>query len=177
MKAARVAVAIAFALALQTTLARYLVGSGSRVDLVLVAVVYVAMTTGPITALLSGAVGGIVQDALSGGIVGVGGLAKTVVGFLVALLGTQIIIVRPLPRFVLFFAATLVHALAFLGLYSMLDSRIPTASFGGVLAQAVGNGVAGLVVFELNRTLPQWRRRGVGSGHVKRRLEWSGYDR
>jgi rod shape-determining protein MreD len=172
VRAARVAVAIAFALALQTTLARYLVGSGSRVDLVLVAVVYVAMTTGPVTALLSGAIGGIVQDALSGGIVGVGGFAKTVVGFLVALLGTQIIVARPLPRFILFAAATLVHAATFLGLYSMLESRIPTASVGGVIEQAIGNGVAGLVVFELNKVVPRWRWPRAGSGHVKRRLEW-----
>ncbi|HJO38267.1 MAG: rod shape-determining protein MreD [Vicinamibacterales bacterium] len=172
MKAARVAVAIAFALALQTILARYLVGSGSRVDLVLVAVVYVAMTTGPVTAILSGAIGGIVQDALSGGIIGVGGLAKTIVGVAVAMLSTQIIIVQPLPRFVVFVASTLVHAMVFLGLYSMLESRIPNSSTAGVLGQALGNGIAGIVVFELNKTLPLLRRRGGGSGHVKRRLDW-----
>ncbi len=172
MRTARVALAIAGALALQTTLARYLVGSGSRVDLVLVAVVWVAMTTGPVMALLSGAIGGIVQDALSGGVIGVGGFAKTVVGFLVALLGTQIVVTRPLPRFVLFAAATLVHAAVFLGLYSMLESRIPTASVGGVIEQAIGNGVAGLIVFELNRAVPRWRWSGARSGHVKRRLEW-----
>jgi|TARA_B100001964_G_scaffold206594_1_gene237804 rod shape-determining protein MreD len=172
VKAARVAVAIAFALALQTILARYLVGSGSRVDLVLVAVVYVAMTTGPVTAILSGAIGGIVQDALSGGIIGVGGLAKTIVGVAVAMLSTQIIIVQPLPRFVVFVASTLVHAMVFLGLYSMLESRIPNSSTAGVLGQALGNGIAGIVVFELNKTLPLLRRRGGGSGHVKRRLDW-----
>ena len=172
MKAARVAVAIAFALALQTILARYLVGSGSRVDLALVAVVYVAMTTGPVTAILSGAIGGIVQDALSGGIIGVGGLAKTIVGVAVAMLSTQIIIVQPLPRFVVFVASTLVHAMVFLGLYSMLESRIPNSSTAGVLGQALGNGIAGIVVFELNKTLPLLRRRGGGSGHVKRRLDW-----
>ena len=60
----------------------------------------------------------------------------------------------------------------FLGLYSMLESRIPTASVGGVIEQAIGNGVAGLIVFELNRAVPRWRWSGVGSGHVKRRLEW-----
>ena len=172
MRAARVAVAIAVALALQTTLARYPVSSGSRVDFVLVGVVGVAITTGPVTAMLSGAIGGIVQDALSGGIVGVGGFAKTVVGFLVALLGTQIVVTRPLPRFILFAAATVVHAAVFLGLYSMLESRVPTASVGGVIEQAIGNGVAGLIVFELNRAVPRWRWSWVGSGHVKRRLEW-----
>ena len=37
-------------------------------------------------------VGGLAQDVLSGGIVGVSGLAKTVVGFLSGVVGTQLIV-------------------------------------------------------------------------------------
>ena len=51
------------------------------VDLVLVVVVYIALTGGPVAGLLAGTVGGLVQDALSSGILGMGGLAKTVVAF------------------------------------------------------------------------------------------------
>ena len=47
-----------------------------------------------------------------------------------------------------------------------------SSSTAGVLGQALGNGIAGIVVFELNKTLPLLRRRGGGSGHVKRRLDW-----
>ena len=47
MKAAGVLIAIALALALQTTLARFVVGGTAAIDLVLVVVVYVALTTGP----------------------------------------------------------------------------------------------------------------------------------
>ena len=75
MTVARIAVTIAVAVALQTTLLPYLVGNWSGIDLVLVAVIYVAMMTGPVPALVSGALGGIVQDALSGGLIGVGGVA------------------------------------------------------------------------------------------------------
>ncbi len=51
---------------------------------------------------MAGTVGGLVQDALAGGIVGVGGFSKTLVGFLVGLLGAQFIVAQSLPRFVMF---------------------------------------------------------------------------
>ena len=54
VKAAGVILAIALALALQTTLARFLVRGTVAVDLVLVVVVYVALTSGPVTGLLTG---------------------------------------------------------------------------------------------------------------------------
>ena len=69
------------------------------------------------------------QDALAGGIVGIGGLAKTIVGFLVGVLGAQFIVSTPLPRFVMFVGATFVHELCFQGLYALVESRgIPAAA-------------------------------------------------
>ena len=59
--------------------------------------------------MLAGTVGGLVQDVLAGGIVGIGGLAKTLVGFVVGVLGAQFIVSQPLPRFVMFVGATVVH--------------------------------------------------------------------
>src|SRR3982751_2393355 len=116
MKAASVILAIAVALALQTTMARFLVRGALAVDLVLVVVVYVALTSGSVTGLLAGTFAGLVQDALSSGIIGIGGLSKTIVGFLAGVVGTQFIVSQPLPRFVVFFAASALHALIFMGL-------------------------------------------------------------
>ena len=81
MKIAGVVVATALALALQTTLARFLVRGTAGIDLVLVVVVYAALSYGPVTGLVTGTFAGLLQDALSSGIIGIGGLAKTVVGF------------------------------------------------------------------------------------------------
>ena len=173
MTTVRVGAVIALALALQTTLARFLVGSGSLVDLVLVAVVYAALTDGPVAGLLGGAVGGIVQDALSGGIIGVGGLAKTLVGFVVGVLGTQLIVVRPLPRLLAFVGASLMHALAFLGLYGMLESPMPTATIGAVGTQAIGNGVVGILAFGVIELAPRVLGRRRHRSSVRRRVgEW-----
>jgi rod shape-determining protein MreD len=162
VRAAGVTLAIAVALALQTTVARFVIHGTVAVDLVLVVVVYVALTEGPVTGLLCGTVAGLAQDALSSGIIGIGGLAKTLVGFLTGIVGTQFIVAQPLPRFVVFVAATAVHAAVFIGLYGLLDLRQFGTPYAAVAGQAVGNAVVGVVAFQLAELLPGVveRRRG-----------------
>ena len=154
MKAAGVILAIAAALALQTTLARYVVRGNFALDFVLVAVVYVSLIAGPSAGLLSGAIAGLIQDALSAPLIGIGGLAKTIVGFLAGIVGTQFIVVHSLPRFVVFFAATIVHAAVFIGLYAVLDLRHFGTPYAAVAGQAAGNSLVGVVAFQLVELLP-----------------------
>lgn len=154
MRIAGVVLAIALALVLQTTLTRFVMRGAVVVDLVLVVVVYVALTSGPVTGLLAGAAAGLVQDALSSGVIGIGGLAKTVVGFLAGIIGSQFIVAQPLPRFVVFAAATLLHAVLFVGLYLLLDLRQFGSQVGAVTGQALGNAVVGVVAFQLVELLP-----------------------
>jgi len=154
VRAAGVFLAVALAVALQTTLARFVVRGLVAVDLVLVAVVYVALTSGPVTGLLTGTFAGLVQDALTTGVVGIGGLAKTVVGFLAGIIGTQFIVTQPLPRFVVFFGATVLHAIIYIGLYVLLDLRHFGTPVAAVAGQATGNAVVGVVAFQLVELLP-----------------------
>lgn len=154
MKAAGVLVAIALALALQTTLARLLVGGTAALDAVLVVVVYVALSTGPVTGMLTGSMAGIIQDALSTGVVGIGGLAKSIVGFLVGAVSQQFIVTAALPRFVLFLGATVVHAGIFMGLYVLLDLRTFPSPWAAILSQAVGNAVVGMIAFTIVEGVP-----------------------
>ena len=157
MKAAGIILAIALALALQTTLARFLVRGAVGVDLVLVVVVYVALTSGSVTGLLTGAVAGLMQDVVTrvpSSIIVIGGLAKTIVGFLAGIVGTQFIVAQPLPRFVVFFSATVVHALVFMGLYVLLDLRHFGTPVAAVSGQALGNAVVGVVAFQVVELLP-----------------------
>ena len=106
VKSAAALAAIVVALALQTTLAGLVIRGTAALDLVLIVVVYIALKSGPVTGLLAGTVAGLIQDALSNPILGIGGLAKTIVGFLAGLLGTQFILNGPLPRFVVIVMAT-----------------------------------------------------------------------
>src|SRR6267142_4782207 len=146
-------------------MARFLVRGSVAVDLVLVAVVYVALTSGPVTGMLTGTFAGLVQDALSSGVIGIGGLAKTIVGFLAGIIGTQFIVAQPRPRFVVFFSATVLHAVIFMGLYVLLDVRHFGTPYAAAIGQAVGNAVVGVVAFQLVELLPgaMERRRAARS--------------
>jgi rod shape-determining protein MreD len=168
VRAARIVLAIAAALAVQTTLARYIRGAVA-IDVVLIVVVYVALTSGPVPGLLTGTFAGLVQDALATGVIGIGGLAKSVVGFLAGIAGTQFIVAQPLPRFFVFFCATLLHAVLFMGLYILLDLRQFAVPYAVLAGQAAGNAAVGVVTFQLVELLPgAVERRRAAKGRLRR---------
>jgi rod shape-determining protein MreD len=147
VKAATGLIAVALALALQTTLARLLVGGSVAIDLVLVAVVGVALTMGPVSGMLTGTVAGLIQDSLSSGVLGIGGLAKSVTGFLAGALGQQFILAAALPRFAMFVGATVAHSALFMGLYVALGLKMFPSPWKAVASQAIGNAVVGVIAF------------------------------
>lgn len=159
MRAVRLGAALVAALALQTTLGAIVSGGQASVDLVLVLVVYVAIGTGPASGLLFGSVAGLLQDALSGGIVGVGGLAKSLVGFVTGVAGTQFIVTGALPRFVTFVGGTLLHAACFFGVYALVEPAGIGIPWTAAATQAVVNGAAGLLAFHVVERLPGWVHR------------------
>lgn len=154
MKFLRIALAVALALALQTTLARFMVRGTAAVDLVLVVVVYAALTGGPVAGMLAGSIGGLVQDGLSSGVIGISGLAKSMVGFLAGMIGQQFIVTAALPRLVMFVGATLVHAIIFMGLYMLLGLRSFSSPVAAAFGQAAGNAVVGMIAFTIIEALP-----------------------
>ena len=169
MRAAGIVLVVVVALALQTTLNRFIVRENFAVDLVMVAVVYVALTAGPVAGMMAGTIGGLIQDAMSSGIIGIGGLAKTIVGFLAGVLGTQFIVANSLPRFVVFLGATVVHAIVFMGLYVVLDLRHFGTPYAQVAGQALGNAFVGVIAFQIVELLPgAMERRRAQRGRLRR---------
>ena len=168
MRTAGVFTAIALALALQTSLARFVVRGTVALDLVLVVVVYVALTTGPVTGMLAGSIAGIAQDALSSGTVGIGGLAKAIVGFAAGVIGQQFIVTAAFPRFVMFVAATIVHAVLFMGMYVLLGLKDFPSPWAAVFSQAVANAVVGMIAFTIIEALPGAVERRKFSKRAKR---------
>jgi rod shape-determining protein MreD len=163
VKTAGVLIAIALALALQTTLARFVVGGTTAVDLVLVAVVYIALTSGPMSGMLAGSLAGLIQDQLSTGVLGIGGLAKSIVGFAVGAIGQQFIITAALPRFVTFIGATAAYQALFMGLYVVLGLRSFPSPWKAIATQALGNAVIGMIAFTIIEALPGvMERRRIG---------------
>jgi rod shape-determining protein MreD len=160
-----VLLALAGALAVQTTLTGLTIGGASVVNLVLVAVIYVALAFGPVTGLLSGSAGGLIQDALAGGIIGVGGFAKTLVGFMVGVLGAQFIVAQSFPRLVMFVSGTVIHELCYQALYALVESRAFRMPWYATLTQAAVNGLIGILAFQLVESGPglMQRRRARGA--------------
>jgi rod shape-determining protein MreD len=160
---AKAVLALIVALALQTTVTGLAIRGTVALDLVLIVVVYVALTSGPVVGLLAGSVAGLVQDALSSGVLGIGGLAKTMVGFAAGALGTQFIVTASFPRFLVLMLATLLNAVIFMGLYELLGLRDFPDPYAAVLAQAVANGLVGVIGFQLIEAWPaRLQRRRAG---------------
>ena len=163
MRTAGVLIAIALALALQTTLARFVVGGTTAIDLVLVTVVYIALAGGPVSGMLAGSIAGLIQDQLSTGVLGIGGLAKSIVGFAVGAIGQQFIITAALPRFVTFIGATAAYQALFMGLYVVLGLRSFPSPWKAIATQALGNAVVGMIAFTIIEALPGvMERRRIG---------------
>lgn len=172
MKNLAVVAAIAVAVALQLALTRFTVGSRWVFDLVLVAVVYVALRWGPTAGVLGGTLGGLLQDALAGSTIGVGGLAKTVVGFAAGVIGSQFIVVRPLPRMLLVAAGTVMARLIVTALYSVIDVRWPGMSWLALFSETVLNAIAAFIVFQGSETVPVMLRRGPARRSAFGKRKW-----
>jgi len=165
----RAAGAIVVALTLQTTLSQTLLVNRGAFDLVLIVVIYLALVGGPTAGLLIGSAAGLLQDALAGGILGIGGLAKSVVGYASGFVGTQFILTGALPRFLVFALGSMAHAGVVLGLYRVIDPRVVLPPFETVLSQAGLNAVIGVLAFLVVEQAPGWWQR--------RRLRRSGFGR
>lgn len=155
MKTVVVILGIAGAIVAQGILSAFLMGGTFAVNLVLVAVVYFALAYGALTGLLGGALGGLVQDALGGGIVGIGGMTKTLIGFVVGVLAAQFNLSTGVARLVMFVAATLVHDVVFEGLQAIAVGRHFSVKLSAVLVQALMNGLIGVLAFVIVEHGPQ----------------------
>jgi rod shape-determining protein MreD len=161
MKVLRIIAAVAIALILQSVLARMTGSFRLPVDLPLVAVLTAALLYGRVAGLLGGTLAGLAQDGLVGGVLGIGGMASSLAGFLTGYIGTQFIVTQTIPRFLLFASATAVHGTVFMGLYQLLGVRRFDRPYLDLTEQALVNAAAGIVFIGLVETLPglpeRWR--------------------
>lgn len=148
MKTAAVVAVVAAAVTLQMSLTRFTVGGHWTFDLVLVAVAYVALRWGPTAGVLGGTLGGLTQDALAGSTIGVGGLATTIVGFAMGVIGSQFIVARPLPRMLLVAGATVVHRLIIAVIFGAIDLRWPGVLWLAMLGETTLNALAAFILFQ-----------------------------
>jgi rod shape-determining protein MreD len=165
MKLTGVLVTVFLAVTLQVTLARFTVGGRWVFDLVLVGVVYASLQWGRVAGMIAGTIGGLTQDLLSGGVVGVGGLAKTLVGFAAGTVGTQFVLVKPRARMLIVAVASIGHRLIMILTASIITQQWPGLPWRAILVETLINALAGLLVFHLQEALPA----AVDRGRMSRR--------
>lgn len=135
------------ALVLQAWLPRVL-GRYAWFDLPVVITVYFALgRPTPIQGTIMGAAMGIFEDALSHHAIGINGVAKTVVGFLAASVGTRIDVENHTIRLILNFILSLVSGAMYVFVYRILLGLDLEWTWFTELFKAIGNSVIAVVLF------------------------------
>jgi rod shape-determining protein MreD len=172
VKLTSVLATVIVAVGLQMAAARVAVGGRWQIDLVIVGVCYAAIYWGPAAGILAGTAGGLLQDLLAHSIVGVGGLAKTLVGFAAGTLSAQFIITRSTIRMAVVAAATIVNRLMVIALYALIDQRWPGVPWTAMLGETLLNAVVALTAFVLTERGPAlFARRRASRSRLSRR-QW-----
>ena len=169
MKFTGVLVTVIVSIALQMALARYMIGGRWAFDLVLVGVVYSALSWGPAAGILAGTLGGLVMDALSHTVLGTGGLVKTIVGFLAGVVGAQFVLARPAARTMVVAGATVAARTLMFALSAVIYQHWPAFSWADILEEVCLNTIAGLVAFQGAESLSG----GLAKSRASRRSSFS----
>ena len=131
----------------QFLLSRYVPALGRMVDLFTVLVIYYAVNRRRVGVMLMGSAAGLVQDLLTHTLLGMNAFEKTLVGYLMAALGSFFMLNQPLPRLGVLFVATLLEALTEAGLILVLGQHLVLPSAGEVIRLGIGNGLCGILIY------------------------------
>jgi rod shape-determining protein MreD len=138
----------------QMLLGHHLPSVARRCDLFSVYVVFIALTRPQRPAMLIGSGAGLVQDALTGAVLGLNGFKKTLLAYLVGTLGSLFMLNQTVPRFGILFASALFDPLAELGLSLAMGQHYVFPAPGDLLMLGLGNGLLGLAAFWVAARLP-----------------------
>jgi len=122
------------------------------VDLPLICSVYYGFTIGnPIASILMGSSLGLMQDSLSGAVLGANGLSKTLIGFFAASAGSKFAVDQPIARILALFLFSLGDGILVTILGLMVGPAASSATYSGAVTKslltATFNTLLGLVLF------------------------------
>jgi rod shape-determining protein MreD len=153
----KILLTIAVALFLQLLLAKYL-KFFKYIDLALLVTVYFSLQREPVLGMVVGLAAGLGGDIIAGGIMGVGGFSKTLIGYIISMASVKLSIENPLARLAAVALASIANTALFIGLYKMLEqNQIPdrisplTGSWTQLLrtggSKALADTLAALIIF------------------------------
>jgi rod shape-determining protein MreD len=113
----------------------------------LVTIFFAVARRRPIPGLITGAAIGTLQDVFAGSLIGLNGMANTMIGYLASSLGVRIDVDNPGSRFLMTLSFCLVHRF----LYMVIDRGLVGANepwyWTHTLVSAVANGLMAVVLF------------------------------
>lgn len=160
MKVFWTALALLAALLLQSALSQVLPPAARLFDPFLLVLVYCGLSFGESHAMMTGAAAGWVQDVHFGGpVLGLSGLTRVVLGFLVGLAATRFQLTEAGPRGLVLLGAALFDTLFMWGLASTFDVGVAAPTVSGLALRAFVNAALGMALFGvLERRLLRKRR-------------------
>jgi rod shape-determining protein MreD len=135
----------------QTTVFDPLTLGGIKPDLALIVVIYFALLHSTSAAVGTGLVMGLLQDILSGGLMGVNLLTKSLAGYLFGLIGRQVVVANLVNQAVLVFLASLLDGGLTFFILKITQLTTPGRGVwvGLILPQAAYNGLICLILIPL----------------------------
>src|SRR5580765_4798058 len=148
MEGVKLTIALIIAIVLQWTL-RNVAEPFAYVDLPLIIVVYAALQRNSIRAILFGTISGIAVDALSGGLLGANGFAKTLIAYVISEMARRVYLDNLLLRIPVIAGACLLNDVIYYGLH-WLFGQPPVGDVVVTAAYAlIGTTIAGTLVYLL----------------------------
>ena len=159
----KITISLIIAILLQWTL-RNVAEPFAYVDFPLIIVVYAALQRDSIKAILFATVAGIAVDALSGGLLGANGFAKTLVAYMVSELARRVYMDNLLLRILVIAGACAIDDLIYFWMHRLLGQEPPGEMVVTMAYTLIGTSITGTLVFIFldyflaQRLRPQRRR-------------------
>jgi rod shape-determining protein MreD len=159
MENVKLTIALIVSVLLQWTL-RNVAEPFAFVDFPLIVIIYAALQRDAIKAVLFGSIAGLAVDALSGGLLGANGFAKTLVAFAVSELARRVYMDNLLLRIPVIAAASVIDDLVYYGLHRLLGQEPNVTVLTTVSYTLIGTTIAGTIIYlMLDFALAQKTRR------------------
>src|SRR5262245_8148316 len=108
------------------------------IDLPLLVTVYCGLQRAPFVGMVTGMFAGLGGDAIEGGILGVGGFSKTLIGYLVGVASVRLSLENPLARLGAVAVASAANTVLFVGLNQMLEQALPHVATWTEFGKTIG---------------------------------------
>jgi rod shape-determining protein MreD len=121
----------------------------------LVTIFFAVARRRPIPGTITGALIGTVQDVFSSPVIGLNGIAKTIIGYLASSLGVRIDVENPGSRFLMTLAFCLAHRLIYMLVNLGLVGGNEPWYWGHTFLSAIANGLLAVALFAVLDRLKQ----------------------